>query len=424
MPHDSIQLSDRQSPTTTPVEQTTCCIVGGGPAGAVLALLLARQQIPVVLLEAHLDFDRDFRGDTLHTSVMEIMDELGLAERLLQLRHAKVSNLSVPTRTGPFTFNLFAGLKTKFPYITVMAQSQFLTFITEEAKRYPYFRLVMGARVEALLEEEGSVRGVRYRGRDGEHELRAVLTVGADGRFSQVRKLAGLTPVKTSSPIDVLWFRVSRRADDPSEALGARIGQQLFVILIDRFDYWQVGCVIVKGSYPQVRAAGLAQLRQSLAAVVPEFAERFAELTEWKQIAVLSVESSRLRRWHQPGLLLIGDAAHVMSPVGGVGINYAIQDAVVTANVLAAKLKAGIPLQAHDLAEVQRQREWPTRIVQTFQSIAQRAVSANVVNATPEREFAIPQFVLPLLKKPWLLALPARFLSYGFCPPHLQAGKP
>ena len=192
-------------------EETTCYVVGGGPAGAMLALLLARQGVEVTLLEAHGDFERDFRGDTLHASAMEILDEIGLADRLLELRHAKVRNFAVPTKGGQFTFDLFSGLKTIFPYIVVMAQSRFLEFITEAAKRYSNFRLVMGARVEELLEEDGVVRGVRYRGRDGWREVRATLTVGADGRFSKVRRLAGFDPVKKSSPIDVLWFRISRR---------------------------------------------------------------------------------------------------------------------------------------------------------------------------------------------------------------------
>ena len=405
------------------VEQTACCIVGGGPGGAVLALLLARQGIPVVLLEAHLDFERDFRGDTLHPAVMENMDEIGLADRLLQLRHAKISKFTVPTAQGGYTFNLFAGLKTKFPYVTVMAQSRFLEFITAEAQRYPQFRLVMGAHVDGLIEQDGVVRGVRFGGRDGRHELRAALTVGADGRFSLVRKLAGFVPAKIAAPIDVLWFRLSRRENDPSEALGARVGNNLFLVFIDRFEYWQVGCTIVKGGFPAVRAAGLAQLRQSLAKVAPEWADRFEELTDWKQIAVLSVESSRLPRWHRPGLLLIGDAAHVMSPVGGVGINYAIQDAVVAANVLGPKLRSGTPIQERDLAKVQRQRELPTKVIQTFQSLAQRAVSANILNAENDQVLQLPAFVLPLLSRPWLLAAPARMLGYGLCPPHVQLAE-
>jgi len=408
---------------TKQVEETTCCVVGGGPAGAMLALLLARQGVEVTLLEAHRDFERDFRGDTLHASAMEILDEIGLADRLLGLRHAKVRHFTVPTKGGAFTFDLFAGLRTKFPYIVVMAQSRFLEFITEEAKRYPNFRLVMGGRVEELLEEDGVVRGVRYRGRDGWHEVHATLTVGADGRFSKVRKLAGFEPIKTSSPIDVLWFRISRREDDPKEALAARVGSGLFLVFINRFDYWQVGCTIVKGSYKEVRAAGLGRLRRSLARVAPEWADRFDELKETKQIPVLSVEVSRLKRWHKPGLLLIGDAAHVMSPVGGVGINYAIQDAVVAAGVVGEKLRTRTPVREQDLAEVQRRRELPTRVIQTFQSLAQRGVARGVLSSEDERAFAVPRFVLPLLKSPRLLAIPARFLSFGLRPPRVETGK-
>ena len=203
-----------------------------------LALLLARQGIPVVLLERHSDFERDFRGDTLHAPVLELLDTLGLAERLLELRHAKVSGLSLPTRAGSATVELFGALRTKFPYVTVMAQSQFLTFITDEARRCPSFELIMGADVEGLIEEAGVVRGVRYRDRDGVHEVRAALTVAADGRFSTLRKLAGLTPIPTASPIDVLWFRLSRRPEDPIETLSARVGHGLFLVCIDRFEYW------------------------------------------------------------------------------------------------------------------------------------------------------------------------------------------
>lgn len=412
--------SEPGSASLISTEQTTCCIVGGGPAGAILALLLARQGIPVVLLETHLDFDREFRGDTLHASIMEMLDQLGLAERLLQLRHSKVSSVNLPAAGGPVSVNLFGTLKSKFPYVTVMPQSQFLTFITEEAKQYAHFTLIMGAHVDALLEEHGVIHGVRYRTREGHHEIRATLTVAADGRFSGVRKLAGIEPVKMSSPIDVLWFRVSRSEGDATETLGARVKNNLFLILIDRFDYWQIGCVVVKGGYPQLRAAGLPALRQALASAVPEFAGRFEELQDWKQISVLSVEMSRLKRWYRPGLLLIGDAAHVMSPVGGVGINYAIQDAVVASNVLSAGLKSGMPIAEEDLAEVQRQRELPTRIIQTFQSLAQRAVASRVSNTQSNEQFTLPTFLLPVLKTSWLLALPARFIAYGFWPPQLE----
>jgi len=388
-----------------------------------LALLLARQGVEVTLLEAHRDFERDFRGDTLHASAMETLDKIGLADRLLKLRHAKVRHFTLPAKGGAFTFDLFARLRTRFPYIVVMAQSRFLEFITKEAKRYPNFRLVMGARVEELLEEDGVVRGVRYQGRDGWHEVHATLTVGADGRFSKVRKLAEFEPIKASSPIDVLWFRLSRREGDPKGAMAARVGSGLFMVFIDRFDYWQVGCTIVKGGYKEVRAAGLDRLRRSLARVAPEWADRFDELEDCKQIPVLSVEISRLKRWHKPGLLLIGDAAHVMSPMGGVGINYAIQDAVVASNVLGKKLATGTPIQERDLAEVQRRRELPIRVIQTFQSLGQRGVARGVLRSEGERAFAVPRLVLLLLKSPRLLAIPARFLSFGLRPPHVEAGE-
>ncbi len=319
------------------IEQTTCCVVGAGPAGAILSFMLARKGIPVMLLESHLDFDRDFRGDTLHPSILEAMDELGLADRLLQLPHTELS-LIAPPGGGP-RLDLHE-LKTKFPYVAMMPQTRFLTFLTSEAQRFSSFRLVMGARVEELIEEDGQVRGVRYHGHDGWHEVRALLTVGTDGRFSRLRKLAGFKPIASSPSMDLLWLRLSRKPDDP-HGLMARFGGGRAVLFLEREDHWQIGYIIGKGTYNGVRAAGLEALRQGIAESAPDFADRMAELQDWKQVSMLSVEANRLPRWYRPGLLLLGDAAHVMSPAGGNGINYAIMDAIAAANILTAPLQAG-----------------------------------------------------------------------------------
>ena len=398
------------------VEQTTCCIVGSGPAGAVLALLLARRGVPIVLLEEHMDFDRDFRGDTIHPSVMQILDEIGLADRLLQLPHTKVYGLPVQTAKGYVTLADFHRLKTRFPYIALIPQTDFLAFITTEARRYANFRLVMGARVEKLIEEDGYIHGVHYRGQDGWHQVRAVLTIGADGRFSRMRRLAGFEPIKTSPSMDVLWFRLPRKTGDPEQS-GGRISGGHILVMLNRNDYWQMGYVIPKGGYQKLRAAGLPALRQEIARLLPEWAERLDTIQEWKQVSVLSVESSRLPRWYRPGLLLIGDAAHVMSPVGGVGINYAIQDAVVAANVLSEPLKAG-KIRLRDLAEVQRQRAWPTRIIQAFQNFIQRRVVANVVNS--DKSLKVSPLLRFLLKMPLVGTLPARLIAFGPWPVHVK----
>jgi 2-polyprenyl-6-methoxyphenol hydroxylase-like FAD-dependent oxidoreductase len=414
-------LQQQEAQGLPPREQAACCIVGAGPAGAILALLLARQGIPVVLLEAHMDFEREFRGDTLHPSVMEILDEIGLADRLLQLRHTRMHRAVIASRTAPMTIE-FSRLRTKFPYITVMAQSRFLAFITEEARRYPTFRLLLGAQVDGLIEEDGVVRGVSYRGQKGRAELRAAVTVGADGRFSRLRRLTTLEPVKTSPPMDILWFRLSRREEDPLDPLGIRPSESEGpgVVFINRFDYWQLGLVIPKDGYQQVHAQGLEHLRRSIAQALPELADRVGELQAWKHIAVLSIESSRLRRWYTPGLLLIGDAAHVMSPVGGVGINYAIADAVVAANVLGAKLKAGAPIETRDLARIQRRREWPTRVIQTFQAAAQRMGETTSGRPGAQNVPVLARFMRLLLRAPGLRRLPARLIGFGLWPAHVR----
>jgi 2-polyprenyl-6-methoxyphenol hydroxylase-like FAD-dependent oxidoreductase len=402
---------------TRDVRRTTCCVVGSGPGGAVLALLLARAGVEVTLLEAHPDFDREFRGDTIHPSVMEIMDQLGLAERLLELRHTEARSFTLQTVSGPFTPIDFSRLDTRYPYITMMPQTSFLEFITGEAKRYPNFRLVMEARVRELVEEEGVVRGVRYEGEDGWHEVRAILTVGADGRGSRVRRLAGFEPIKTSPPMDVLWFKLPRQEDDPEGVVG-RFGRGHIAIMLDRDEYWQAGYVIPKGTFPELRHEGIGALKRAFTELIPEYADRVEHLKDWKQASLLSVESSRCPRWYRPGLLLIGDAAHVMSPVGGVGINYAIQDAVVAANVLAGPLKESqerlVDLDARYLAAVQGRRELPTRLIQRLQALIQQQVLAPTLSSnTP---FAPPAFLRLLLRTPVVRDIPARIVGFGLWP--------
>jgi len=416
-------LIAEQVDTTEPVldsQRTTCCVVGGGPGGMMLALLLARQGVPVTLLEAHKDFDREFRGDTIHPSILEILDEIGLAEPLHQLRHVKIYGPTL--RAANTTFNPidFRRLKTRFPYIMLLPQTKFLEFLAAEAKKYPEFRLRMVANVEALIEDEGVVRGVRYLGIDGWHEVLALLTVGADGRFSKLRHLAGFEPIKSSPPMDILWFRLPHLPGDAEEDSGrvrGGFGRGRMLAIFDRFDYWQVGYVFPKGRYQELRAAGLEPLRCSIVELEPRFAEHVESLTDWHQFSLLSVEANRCPKWFKPGLLLIGDAAHVMSPVGGVGINYAIQDAVMAANLLAGPLKAG-RVRPQDLAKVQREREWPTRVIQAVQSAMQKRIIASVLRS--QGPVTIPWFVRLFFRIPVLRDVPARLMAFGIRRAHVS----
>jgi 2-polyprenyl-6-methoxyphenol hydroxylase-like FAD-dependent oxidoreductase len=403
--------------TTTPLttEQTTCCIVGAGPGGAVLALLLARQGVDVTLLEAHETFDRDFRGDTVHPAILEVLDEIGVVERVLRQPHRKVFGGALPSASGPAPRVDFRLLGTRYPFIAMMRQVDFLESIVAEARQYATFHLYLGAAVQELIEEEGVVRGVRYRAHDGLHDVRAALTVGADGRFSKLRHLANLpAPIATSPANDVLWFRLPRRETDGEGVMG-RIKDGRVLVMLDRGSEWQLGYVVVRDSFAQLKAEGLAVLRQHVAGLAPELADRVGGLVDWRQTSYLKVSSDRMPRWFRPGLLLIGDAAHVMLPIGGNGINYAVQDATAAANLLTAPLRTG-RLSTAQLAAVQRRREWPTRITQAIVSQLQKQVfqlGRHAATTTP----------LPLRlvgRSRFLRILVAHYLAFGIAPVHVR----
>lgn len=401
---------------TTQVLSTRCCVAGGGPAGMMLGFLLARAGVDVLVLEKHADFLRDFRGDTIHPSTLEVMQELGLLDDLLKLPHQKAPQINAQIGDLTLTIADFTGLPVRCPYIAFMPQWDFLNFLATHASRYPAFKLKTQAEVTGLIEEKGRVVGLRAVTPDGPMEVRADLVVGADGRGSTVRAEAGLSVTDLGAPMDVLWFRLSRRAGDPENPRGRFDAGRIFIML-SRGDYWQCGFVIAKGSLERVQAGGLAEFRDSVATLAPFVAGRVGELRDWEQIKLLTVKVDRLPAWYREGLLCIGDAAHAMSPVGGVGINLAIQDAVAAANLLALPLREG-RLTTGDLRRVQQRRIFPTRLTQRMQLVVQNRVIRQVLGST--RQVVPPAVVKLIAKFPILSGIPARLIGMGVRPEHVR----
>jgi 2-polyprenyl-6-methoxyphenol hydroxylase-like FAD-dependent oxidoreductase len=383
-----------------------------------LGLLLARAGIDVVVLEKHADFLRDFRGDTIHPSTLEVLHELGLLEAFLRRPHQQLRKLAV--QIGDITVPVadFAHLPTRCRFIALMPQWDFLDFLAKEGSRLPGFRLLRQAEVTGLIESEGRVTGARATTPEGLLVVRASLVVGADGRHSTVRQAAGLEVMDLGAPIDVLWMRISRRPDDPAQSLG-RIAGGRMMVMIDRGEYWQCAFVIRKGGFDEIRTRGLDAFRADIAALAPYLRDRLGELASWDNVKLLTVRVDRLRRWHRPGLLCIGDAAHAMSPIGGVGINLAIQDAVAAANILAPALLRDA-VSNDMLAAVQRRRQFPTVMTQRVQVFLQnrvisRALASNVAAGPLPLPFRL------LRDWPWLQRLPARLVGMGFRPEHVRA---
>jgi 2-polyprenyl-6-methoxyphenol hydroxylase-like FAD-dependent oxidoreductase len=396
---------------------TECAIAGGGPAGMMLGYLLARAGVEVLVLEKHADFLRDFRGDTIHPSTLEVMYELGILEDFLKRPHQELRELAGEIGDTRVTLADFSHLPTHCRFIALMPQWDFLDFLAEHAKHYPSFSLRMQAEADGLLVEGDTVVGLKAKTPEGSIEIRAGLVVGADGRHSTVRDLAGLEVKDLGAPMDALWLRLSKRPGDGSQSLG-RIQAGRLLVMLDRGDYWQCAFVIPKGGFNQLRRQGLEAFRAAIVALAPALADRVEEIASWDEVKLLTVRVDRLKRWYRPGLLCIGDAAHAMSPVGGVGINLAIQDAVAAANILALPLREG-PVSVDLLRKVQRRREWPTEMMQAVQLFVQRRIISNVLTMTAQPR---PPFAVKLLNRyPLLRRLPARLIGLGFRPEHVHS---
>lgn len=395
--------------------ETTCCIAGGGPAGMMLGYMLARAGVPVTVLEKHKDFNRDFRGDTVHPSTMEIFYQLGLLEEFLKLPHQELA--SIGGRVGGFAFQAvdFSHLPVHNRFVALMPQWDLLNFIAERAGAFPNFRLCMEHEVTRLIDEQGKIAGVEARTPEGKVEIRAKLVIGCDGRHSTTRQAGGFEVQEFGVPIDVLWFRLRRNSNDPEQSLG-NINYGKILILINRGDYYQAGLIIAKGSFERMRGRGLDAFQRDIGEIAPYLGDRAPELQGWDQIKLLSVQINRLRRWHRPGLLCIGDAAHAMSPAGGVGINLAVQDAVATANLLAGPLREGNVAEAH-LEQIERRRTFPTRVIQALQVRAHNGMAKIFANPGPAKA---PWQLKLALKVPGIRRLVGRVLGMGVRPERVQ----
>jgi 2-polyprenyl-6-methoxyphenol hydroxylase-like FAD-dependent oxidoreductase len=382
-----------------------------------LAYLLARAGIAVVLLEKHADFLRDFRGDTIHPSTLEIMAELGLLDDFLKLPHQELTTVSAFFGQREFALGDFTHLPTRCKFLAFMPQWDFLNFLADRGSRYAAFDLRMQTEATDLVEENGRITGVIAEGAAGRIEIKAPLTVGCDGRHSLTRARAGLPARNLGAPMDVLWFRLPKKSTDHPHTMG-RVGVGHFLVLLDRGDYWQCAYLIPKGSIEETRRAGLAVLHENILRLMPGFADRVNLLQDWEQIKLLSVAVDRLDRWHRPGLLCIGDAAHAMSPIGGVGINLAVQDAVAAANILWQPLANG-NVQTSDLERVQDRRMFPTRVTQAIQLFLQDKLIAKVLRADAPLDPPLPLRLIsgvPLLQR-----VPARLIGIGARPEHVHS---
>ncbi|MGA7355466.1 MAG: FAD-dependent oxidoreductase [Candidatus Cybelea sp.] len=396
---------------------TTVCIVGGGPCGVMLGVLLARAGVDVVVLEKYPDFFRDFRGDTVHPSTLELLYELGWLDDFLALPHNEFQTASVTVAGATVKVADLSRLPTHCKFVALMPQWDFLNFLADRGRKYPTFHLMMQTEGDELIETDGRVTGVRAATPNGEIAIAAKLVVGADGRHSRVRDLAGFAVDDLGAPMDILWMRIPKRPSDPTRQLGwVRTGHM--AILLDRGDYWQCAYLIAKGSFEQLKARGLGELQREIAETVPPLADRVAELDDWSKIAMLDVRVDRLERWNRPGLLCIGDAAHAMSPIGGIGINLAIQDAVATANTLAAALRAGRTPTDAEVHRIQERRMFPTKVTQAFQTFVQDRAIDPLVRGLPIES---PPLVARLFDEfPLLRRLPARLIGMGVRPEHIH----